>query len=183
MITRLDPKWHPLFKAVVEQNKLDLATSGHGPHHWFRVIEIGLRLAEADPEIDPDVIIAFGLLHDSGRTHDHHCMMHGKVAGAYVIPALINLIPLSSEQMMLAVIACTNHTSAMPGDFPLYDNTLLACFDADRLDLWRVGILPDNKYLFTEAAKQPEIQAWANANGELWTIPSWGLELLEQVGL
>lgn len=176
-MTKLDPKWLPLIEAIKAQSKLQLDRSGHGPHHWFRVIDNGLRLAEHDPEIDTDVIIAFGLLHDSGRTHDEHCTIHGKVAGAYVIPALLELIPLSSEQLMLTVIACTNHTSAMPNDFPMYDNTLLACFDADRLDLWRVGILPDNKYLFTDTAKLPEIQKWANANAAEWTIPSWAQEL------
>lgn len=182
MIKSLDPKWHPLFKAVVAQHKLDLEHSGHGPHHWFRVINNGLRLASMDSEIDPDVVIAFGLLHDSARTHDEHCLKHGPES-ARVINELRDLIPIDNEQLLWLMIACQNHTSASVDDFPIFDHTIRACMDADRLDLWRVGILPNNKYLFLDISKSDEIQEWANDNAENWTIPSWGVELLDQVEL
>lgn len=170
-------KWKPLYNAVVEQHKLDLDVSGHGPHHWFRVIDIGLRLCEQMPEVDRDVIIAFGLLHDSARTHDQYCEKHGPDS-LLVINKLRHLIPLDATQMLHVMIACCNHTSASNFDFPIHEPTLHVCFDSDRLDLWRVGIVPDNRYLFTDAAKLPEIHEWANANGEHWTIPAWANDLI-----
>jgi len=50
------------------------------------------------------------------------------------------------------------------------------CWDADRLNLWRVGIEPDPAYLTTETARTPEAIAYgrelcdAQARGDL---PSW----------
>jgi hypothetical protein len=44
------------------------------------------------------------------------------------------------------------------------------CWDADRLDLWRVGIKPDPRDLSTEAAKRPERIGWAKSIEPLgWT--------------
>lgn len=178
-MTELPSKWLPLLDAVTKQHKLDLDKSGHGPHHWFRVIDIGLTLAKNAPElnIDTDVIIGFGLLHDSARTHDGHCLKHGPES-LTVIRELHDLIPLNNDQMLLLSIACVNHTSAQNTDFPIHEPTLHACFDSDRLDLWRVGILPDSRYLFLDVSKSEEIQQWANDNGNNWTIPTWAQELI-----
>jgi uncharacterized protein len=41
------------------------------------------------------------------------------------------------------------------------DVTVRTCWDADRLDLGRVGIRPDPHYLCTEAARDAEVLAWA----------------------
>ena len=47
-------------------------------------------------------------------------------------------------------IACRLHTTTMKTGDPTID----ACFDADRLDLWRAGITPDPEKLATEKGKQ-----------------------------
>jgi uncharacterized protein len=39
--------------------------------------------------------------------------------------------------------------------------TVQTCWDADRLDLGRVGTTPDPRYLCTAAAKQSDIIEWA----------------------
>ena len=39
--------------------------------------------------------------------------------------------------------------------------TVQTCWDADRLDLGRVGIKPDARYLCTAEAANPEMIAWA----------------------
>lgn len=176
-MNKLDDKWLPLLHEVIAQHKLDIEKSGHGLHHWLRVIDIGMRLADADPRVDRDVIVAFGLLHDSARTHDNYCEEHGPNS-LNVIRALDSCIPLDDNQKLMLSFACVNHTSADCNHFPLFEPTLHACFDADRLDLWRVGIVPDSKYLFTDAGKDPELQAWANSNGENWTIPVWAHDLI-----
>ncbi|MFM7531655.1 MAG: hypothetical protein ACKO5J_04035, partial [Rubrivivax sp.] len=43
------------------------------------------------------------------------------------------------------------------------DVTVQTCWDADRLDLGRVGIRPSPRYLCTPAARQPETIARAYA--------------------
>jgi uncharacterized protein len=55
-------------------------------------------------------------------------------------------------------IACTYHTTKTIHD----DITVQTCFDADRLDLARVGKMPDPKYLCTASAKNPCTINWAN---------------------
>jgi uncharacterized protein len=49
------------------------------------------------------------------------------------------------------------HTEASPTDEP----TLGVCWDADRLNLWRVGKEPLPQYLSTPRAKNPETIEWA----------------------
>jgi hypothetical protein len=55
--------------------------------------------------------------------------------------------------------ACTAHTDAGFRDDP----TIGVCFDSDRLNLWRVGITPDPKYLSTDAAVDDELQHWSRS--------------------
>ena len=59
--------------------------------------------------------------------------------------------------MNLLVTACEIHNGAPPQTDP----TLAVCLDADRLDLGRVGITPDPKYLSTPTEKSIATrQAW-----------------------
>ena len=60
--------------------------------------------------------------------------------------------------------------------------TIQTCWDADRLDLGRVGITPDPSWLCTEAAKRPEVIAWADGRARFGLVPEcvtteWGVEL------
>jgi uncharacterized protein len=52
--------------------------------------------------------------------------------------------------------ACRLHTDGLTAG----DRTLLACWDADRLDLGRVGITPEPHRLGTKAARK--LLAWAH---------------------
>ena len=49
--------------------------------------------------------------------------------------------------------------------------TIETCWDADRLDLGRVGITPHPSHLCTEAAKRPETIKWADDRASLGTSP------------
>ena len=42
----------------------------------------------------------------------------------------------------------------MPSDHESIDPTLATCWDADRLDIGRVGLDVDSQYLFTDFAKE-----------------------------
>ena len=48
------------------------------------------------------------------------------------------------------------------------DLTIATCWDADRLDLLRVGVMPDPRYLVTEAARNAEVIEWACSRASAW---------------
>ena len=56
---------------------------------------------------------------------------------------------LDGPRMELLVTACRIHIGGMPQS----NSTLAVCLDADRLDLGRVGIIPDSRLLSTSTAK------------------------------
>ena len=60
------------------------------------------------------------------------------------------VLDLSDKQMQKLVSACKAHTDATTSSDP----TIGVCFDADRLDLSRVGIRPELSFLSTDAAKR-----------------------------
>jgi uncharacterized protein len=63
--------------------------------------------------------------------------------------------------MELLVRACSGHTGGTIEDDQ--DITVLTCWDADRLDLGRVGKTIDPNRLCTAAARSPEVVASAYA--------------------
>ena len=118
----------------------------HGLSHAQRVEKFGLMLAEKT-DADRDVIIWFAYLHDSQRTNDGYDNNHGPEAARFV-DTIRNafLQELSDTQISKLKEACRLHTSThRTGDI-----TIDTCFDADRLDLPRVGIMPDPKRMATE---------------------------------
>jgi uncharacterized protein len=54
--------------------------------------------------------------------------------------------------------ACSFHTGGLTDADP----TVQACWDADRLDLGRVYITPDPRYLCTPVAKRTDTIQWAD---------------------
>jgi uncharacterized protein len=59
--------------------------------------------------------------------------------------------------MELLVTACSRHTCGSVSADP----TIGTCWDADRLDLARFGIVPDPELLSTAAARSPAFIVWA----------------------
>jgi uncharacterized protein len=62
------------------------------------------------------------------------------------------------------------------------DVTVQTCWDADRLDLGRVGMMPEPKRLCTAAAKAAEMLRWADGRATFefcpdWVRTGWGIEL------
>ncbi|MBU1566851.1 MAG: hypothetical protein KJ630_14665 [Proteobacteria bacterium] len=127
----------------------------HGIYHWSRVYDNGVRLAE-QKGVNSSVVQLFSVLHDSKRLNEHLDPKHGPRA-AKLILSLREYLPLDYEELELLTIACSLHTSARTHQ----DITIAACFDSDRLDLVRIGAIPDPNYLCTPMAKLPETIAWA----------------------
>lgn len=128
----------------------------HGVSHWARVYENGLRLAESTGA-DPKVLQLFALFHDSRRLSEGTDPDHGARGAQLAKLHRDVLIVLADEEFDLLCTACRLHTQARTHD----NITVQTCFDADRLDLGRVGKTPDPQFLCTEAAKDPKIIAWA----------------------
>ena len=112
----------------------------HGELHWRTVGANGLWLAETLDGADTYVIFLFALLHDSMRENDSVDPRHGPRAAAFAIQldgeGLLGTTPAQLETLRYA---CFEHTDGLVSSDP----TVGVCWDADRLDLPRVGIQPD----------------------------------------
>jgi uncharacterized protein len=128
----------------------------HGIAHFGRVRDNGLRLAE-ETKANKTIVELFAYLHDAQRHNEHDDDLHGKRAGKLVRHFQGVFFDLPPGDLELLMYACEFHTSGLlEGDV-----TVLTCWDADRLDLGRVGLQPIARKLCTEAAKQPEMIEWA----------------------
>ncbi len=117
----------------------------HGVSHWERVERNGLLLATDD--VNTTVVRLFAYLHDKWRVDNWEDLEHGKRA-AENLPALRGtlLAGITDDEFELLCKACELHTVCHRTGNPTVD----ACFDADRLDFMRVGIIPDPKKMATE---------------------------------
>lgn len=130
----------------------------HGAGHWIRVRAIGLRLAPVTGA-DATVVELFAVLHDVCREDDGFDMEHGARSAELVLEVCDDLLGIAREQAELLAYACRYHTHGSTEA----DVTVQTCWDADRLDLGRVGIRPDPRYLCTTAARRTEMIEWAHA--------------------
>lgn len=123
----------------------------HGLEHSERVDGFGCSLAQETTEADRDVIRWFAYLHDYKRINNGYDINHGQRAAEYIDTIRETyLINLSDAQIESLKYACANHTiKHKTGDV-----TIDICFDADRLDLPRVGIKTNADKLATEIARK-----------------------------
>jgi uncharacterized protein len=143
--------------------------SPHGPDHWQRVRHNGLLLAE-QTGANPRVVELFAFFHDSCRETDGWDITHGP-RGAELVREHYESgqLPASATELELIVSACEGHTVERTHADP----TIATCWDADRLDLPRVGITVNPEYLCTEAARDPQIIAAAEARARRREILSF----------
>lgn len=139
----------------------------HGVSHWSRVYDIGMRLTRMTGA-NIKVVQLFSVFHDACRYNEGSDPQHGP-RGADLATRFRyrHLYNLTDEEFNLLQTACRLHTHAITHD----DITVQTCFDSDRLDLGRVGTIPDPKYLCTDAAKSPEMIAWALDRSEQGVFP------------
>lgn len=133
----------------------------HGVSHWDRVAENGKRLF--CPGADTDVINAFAYLHDVERYNNGRDLQHGERATRVIDNIRHDLLSaLSDVQVDKLKRACKQHTTtAKTGDI-----TIDICFDADRLDLNRVGIIPDPARMATIKGKEFAMKAIEETKGK-----------------
>lgn len=146
-------------EALIERVRSEFALSWDGIHgvaHWARVRDNGLRLARLTGA-NPEVVELFAFLHDAKRLNNGLDPDHGKRAAEFTRSLRGTLITLSDEDFELLVYACEYHSDGLTTG----DITIQTCWDADRLDLGRIGIKPNPRYLCTSAAQDPETIRWA----------------------
>lgn len=166
----------PILTAVLDEYAL-LRDGVHGLSHWARVFENGERLAQVTGA-DVDVVQLFALFHDSKRINDGHDPDHGQRGAEFALSLRGDLFDLSDDNFNRLYRACAGHTHELTHP----DVTIQTCWDADRLDLGRVGITPHPSRLCTAEAKKRETINWAHGRACFFIVPDfvrdeWGIEL------
>jgi hypothetical protein len=124
--------------------------SYHNFWHWEKVEQNVLKFAEIDSRIDKTVCQAFAWIHDTQRESECDDPEHGARAAEYAGKLHeMGKLKINNSQLQILQEACAYHDKGQISDNP----TIGACWDADRLDLTRVSIIPDKRLLSTEAAK------------------------------
>lgn len=164
-----------IMKVILDGYVLPVRGS-HGLIHWARVLENGLRVAEENGA-DPEVVALFALFHDSRRVNEYRDDGHGLRGGEFARSLRGSLVHLDDERFDLLFEACRLHTDGHTDGNP----TLQACWDADRLDLGRVGIRPRPHRLCTDAARG--LLEWSNERAVSGHVPTevligWGLQTM-----
>jgi len=137
-----------LFEYLRGHFRLDW-TGWHGAPHWSRVLRNGLLIARHESGVREDVVRLFAFLHDHERREEDEDFGHGNRAVLNAINLRGKYFDIDDTGFLLLCQAMAEHSD---GKLEA-DITVQACWDADRLDLGRVGILPDAKYLCTAYAK------------------------------
>ena len=117
----------------------------HGVGHWDRVAKFGRMLYQEGA--DMNVVLAFAYLHDSERKDNGGDIEHGKRASKLIDTIRKTLLKeLTDKQIEQLKRACELHTI----EHKTGDITIDTCFDADRMDLLRVGIMPSADRMATK---------------------------------
>ncbi|MEZ7812233.1 MAG: hypothetical protein QMB16_00855 [Paracoccaceae bacterium] len=154
------PIFTPAISEVVTQDFIEqcclaykLDHSGyHGFYHWMRVLHNGRIIANLTGA-NIKVVELFCLLHDTKRKNDNQDPLHGHRAALHAQSSRGLLFKTTDAEMEQLIEACTYHSDGHTDG----DITVQTCWDADRLDLGRVGIRPVPHRLCTEAARLPSI--------------------------
>lgn len=147
----------------------------HGIAHWARVLENGRALA-GFCGADRRVVELFAVFHDCKRCNDHGDAGHGPRAAEVAAGLRGSMFDLPGVLFDLLAYALRHHDLGLKDGHPC----VLACWDADRLDLGRVGVTPDPLRLCTDAARDEGTLSWAHARSVRGVIPDlirleWGL--------
>jgi uncharacterized protein len=123
----------------------------HGEAHWRAVTYTALELAPLVAGADVVVGFVFGLMHDSQRVHDGHDPGHGPRAARVALDLHAEgALAISPRRLDLLMTAMDGHTAGRRSSDP----TTGMCWDADRLNLWRIGVMPRAEFLSTSAARE-----------------------------
>jgi uncharacterized protein len=138
----------PLWRRAASQFQLE-EHSLHGPRHWRAVHYNGMSLCN-ETGADVFVVRLFAVLHDSQRFNEVSDPHHGDRAASWAKTLRGELFELDDERFGRLRYALIWHDKGLTSDDP----TIGTCWDADRLDLPRVGIPPIARFMSTDAGKK-----------------------------
>ncbi len=148
--------------------------SVHGPSHWRRVLQNGIWIARRSGA-DPMVVTLFAWFHDSKRVNDMSDPGHGRRGAEFAKLLRGEYFQLPDDAFELLVEACTWHTDRDFSDDP----TVGTCWDADRMDLGRVGITPSARFMSTDfgraAAEAGSFSSLLEESERSEAFGSWGV--------
>jgi len=133
---------------LLRRESLFFNSTIHGVKHWQTVERNAHYLAEFN-DADSEVLSYFAYFHDCMRENEYSDRGHGPRAAVFAKQHR-DLIPLDDIQFKQLTDACKGHTHGTRPECI----TINTCWDADRLDLLRVGIIPDANRLHNEEAKR-----------------------------
>lgn len=137
----------------------------HGVSHWARVWDNGQRLARVTGA-EQSVVALFAIFHDSRRENEDEDPKHGLRGADFALQLRNAEYELAASEFELLYEACAGHT-----DVRTHANTTIqTCWDADRLDLARVGITPQSEYLCSGGVT-PALLEWATLRSARRAVP------------
>lgn len=120
----------------------------HGASHWARVRHNSKILATAYTA-NQAILHYFSLFHDIARINEGRDKGHGLRAAKFLAEKGGAIwLGLTSVEYKELIEAITLHSEP----YPCGTITQQICWDSDRLDLWRIGTMPDPDRLFTDRA-------------------------------
>jgi uncharacterized protein len=141
----------------------------HGPAHWARVRLHGLVLARRTGA-DPLVVELFAWLHDTQRENDGHDPEHGLRAAALARQLEGDAFELGAGALDDLLEALSGHSEGRTRA----SVSVQTCWDADRLDLGRIGIRPRADRLCTDFARDPRVIEGAWSMSRRWVRRMYG---------
>ena len=120
----------------------------HGANHWARVLHHGKYIAKRR-NADLLVVELFAFLHDSCRWDDGRDLKHGERGAEFVYGINGKFFKLNDLQLDDLCFAIRHHSGGEISSNP----TIQTCWDSDRLDLGRVGIIPSPKFISDVASE------------------------------
>ena len=124
----------------------------HGEIHWRCVAATGLELASTDANVDHAMVFCFGLLHDTRRVNEAVDPEHGPRAAEFAeVLHADGVLQLGGTRFAALLEALRLHSDGQVS----VDPTIGTCWDADRLHLPRVSIMPNPTLFSTRAALGP----------------------------
>ncbi len=159
-------------------SNLSLGARGiHGVFHWARVLENGRHLAAINGA-NLKVVELFSVFHDSCRENNMRDRSHGARGAVYAQLLRKSFFDISDEEFSLLIEACANHSIKRHSD----NITIQTCWDSDRLDLGRVFMRPDLKYMGKNTGiTQNYLKTSIHRSISNWQSPivrdEWGLHL------
>lgn len=122
----------------------------HGPSHWRRVERNAIALA-AHTGANELFVRIFAAIHDSCRENEFDDPAHGSRAADLADKLRGEYFELEEGLMQNLRYALSFHDT---GDTCIGNPNIGTCWDADRLDLPRVGIVPLPRFFSTDAGRE-----------------------------